>query len=52
MGLFVLLGIIAVLAIWAIAVYNGLINKKNAVEYAFSSIDVMLKKRQIGRAHV
>ena len=25
--------------------YNGLIAKKNNVEYAFSSIDVMLKKR-------
>jgi LemA protein len=29
----------------AIAIYNGLVGKKNAVEEAFSGIDVQLKKR-------
>lgn len=46
MILWVLLGFVALIVFWAIAVYNGLINKKNGVEYAFSSIDVMLKKRR------
>lgn len=44
--LYVLIGITVVLLIVGIAMYNGLINKKNKVEYAFSSIDVMLKKRR------
>jgi LemA protein len=33
------------IAIVYISIYNGLIKKKNDVENAFSSIDVMLKKR-------
>lgn len=41
----IVLGIILLLAIWAIAVYNGLISKKNQVENAYASIDVQLKKR-------
>ncbi|MBN2063178.1 MAG: LemA family protein [Sedimentisphaerales bacterium] len=39
------LGIIAFILIIFIAVYNSLIGKKNMVENAYSSIDVMLKKR-------
>jgi|SaaInlStandDraft_1057018.scaffolds.fasta_scaffold28052_1 LemA protein len=35
----------AVFIVLIILIYNGLIGKKNQVEYAFSSIDVMLKKR-------
>lgn len=46
MPLLILLGLVAILVIWAIAIYNGLISKKNGVEYAYSSIDVMLKKRR------
>jgi LemA protein len=46
MIILILLGIIVLFFIWAIAMYNGLINKKNKVEYAYSSIDVMLKKRR------
>ena len=42
----ILLGLIALFAIWAIAAYNGLISKKNQVEYAFAGIDVQLKKRR------
>lgn len=37
--------VIAVLAIAVVAIYNNLIQKKNAVDNAFFSIDVMLKKR-------
>ena len=36
---------IAVLALFYIVVYNGLVEKKNQVENAFASIDTMLKKR-------
>ena len=35
-----------VLLIIGVSLYNGLISKKNKIEYAFSSIDVMLKKRR------
>lgn len=37
--------IIAILLVVIIALYNSLVYKKNKVEKAFSSIDVMLKKR-------
>ena len=40
-----LLGVIIVLALVAVAMYNGLIKKKNLVDEAFSGMDVMLKKR-------
>lgn len=39
------MGIIAILAIWAIVVYNGLIRLKNRVDEAWSDIDVQLKRR-------
>ena len=44
MVMWVILGIIAVLVIWAIAVYNGLIRLKNRVDEAWSDIDVQLKR--------
>lgn len=37
--------ILVVLAVIAISMYNLLVGKKNAVENAFGSIDVMCKKR-------
>ena len=40
-----LLGVIIVLVLVAVAMYNGLIKKKNLVDEAFSGMDVMLKKR-------
>jgi len=43
--MWVILGIVAVLLIWAIAVYNGLIRLKNRVDEAWSDIDVQLKRR-------
>src|SRR4030065_1165857 len=41
----VILGIVAILIIWAIAIYNGLIRLKNRVDEAWSDIDVQLKRR-------
>lgn len=41
----IILILIGVIAIWAIAAYNGLIGKKNNAEESFSGIDVQLKKR-------
>jgi LemA protein len=45
MVLLVMLGVIAILIVWAIAVYNGLIRLKNRVDEAWSDIDVQLKRR-------
>jgi LemA protein len=43
--LLVMIGIVVLLAIIVIVLYNSLIGKKNQVEYAFGGMDVMLKKR-------
>jgi len=45
MIMWAILGIIAILVIWAIAIYNGLIRLKNRVDEAWSDIDVQLKRR-------
>lgn len=45
MAMWIVLGIVAVLVIWAIAVYNGLIRLKNRVDEAWSDIDVQTKRR-------
>lgn len=37
--------IVAVILIWGIAIYNGLIKLKNRVDEAWSDIDVQLKRR-------
>jgi len=41
----ILIIIIAILALWAVAIYNGLIRLKNRVDEAWSDIDVQLKRR-------
>lgn len=41
----VILGIVVVLALWAVGIYNGLIRLKNRVDEAWSDIDVQLKRR-------
>lgn len=41
----ILLIILAVAALWVVAVYNGLIKLKNRVDEAWSDIDVQLKRR-------
>jgi|SRR3989339_43475 len=38
-------GLVIILAIWIIAVYNGLIRLRNRVDEAWSDIDVQLKRR-------
>ena len=43
--LYIILGIVAVLIIWAIASYNGLVQQKNWVKEAWSQIHVQLKRR-------
>ena len=45
MIMWVILGIIVVVVLWVIAVYNGLIRLKNRVDEAWSDIDVQLKQR-------
>jgi len=45
MGMWIFLGIIVVLAVWAIAIYNGLVALRNRFKNAFAQIDVQLKRR-------
>ena len=42
---YILIGLPILILIIGFVMYNNLIGKKNNVEYAYSSIDVMLKKR-------
>ena len=44
-GGWIVLGIIVVVAIWAIMIYNGLVTLRNRFKNAFSQIDVQLKRR-------
>ena len=41
----ILLGILVLLIVFIIGIYNSLVTKRNKVKEAFSSIDVQLKKR-------
>jgi len=43
--LLIVLGVIAVLAVWAIAAYNGLVVSRNRYKNAYAQIDVQLKRR-------
>ena len=43
--LWIVLGVVAVIILWLIAVYNGLITLKNRTQEAWSDIDVQLKRR-------
>jgi LemA protein len=45
MGTLIFFGIIAVLLIYAISLYNHLVNVKHAVAKAWANIDVLLKQR-------
>lgn len=45
MLIYILLGLAAVVVIWLIAVYNGLIKLRNQVDEGWSDIDVQLKRR-------
>jgi LemA protein len=41
----IVVGIVVVIAIWAIAIYNGLVVLRNRFKNAYSQIDVQLKRR-------
>jgi LemA protein len=43
---YIVLGVIAVIVIFFIAIYNGLISRRQSVNEAFSGIDVQLKLRR------
>jgi LemA protein len=45
MTTWIVLGIVALIALWAIAVYNGLVGARNQAQTAWSQIDVQLKRR-------
>jgi len=42
---FVILGIIVLLIVWAISLYNSLVKLRNSREQAFADVDVQLKQR-------
>jgi LemA protein len=39
------LGVIVAIAVWAVAIYNGLVQLRNRFKNAFAQIDVQLKRR-------
>nr|WP_227494498.1 LemA family protein [Ramlibacter pallidus] len=39
------MAVVAVVVLWAVAVFNGLVQKRNRIANAFSQIDVQLKRR-------
>ena len=43
--IWILIAILAIIVIWVIAIYNGLITLKNRTKEAWSDIDVQLKRR-------
>ena len=45
MGMWIVLAIAVLAALWAVSVYNGLVRRKNVVQEGWSGIDVQLKRR-------
>jgi LemA protein len=45
MGFWIVVGVIVAIALWLIAVYNGLVGSRNQAQTAWSQIDVQLKRR-------
>ncbi len=45
MAMLIYLGIIVLLAVWVVSIYNGLVRLRNAVKNAWAQIDVQLKRR-------
>jgi len=45
MELWIVLGIIVALVVWAISIYNGLVARRNRFKNGFAQIDVQLKRR-------
>ncbi len=44
-ALWILLGLVVVLAFWFVVIYNGLVAARNEVDNSWSQIDVQLKRR-------
>jgi LemA protein len=45
MAFYVIVLIVALIVLWVVSVYNGLVRRKNVVREAWSGIDVQLKRR-------
>ena len=45
MGLWIALGVVAVILLWAVSSYNGLVRLKNRMKNAWAQIEVQLKRR-------
>ena len=45
MGLYIVLGIVLIIVLYAIILFNNLINARNSVNEAFATMDVYLKQR-------
>lgn len=45
MGLLILIAIVVAVAVWFVAIYNGLVRRKNVVAEAWAGIDAQLKRR-------
>lgn len=44
-GLLVILALVAIVALWAVAIYNSLVRYRNEINNSFAQIDVQLKRR-------
>src|SRR5882762_8672992 len=45
MTFWIVIGVIVLIGLWAISVYNGLVGGRNQAQTAWSQIDVQLKRR-------
>lgn len=45
MSFWIIVGVLALIAVWLIAIYNGLVGSRNQAKTAWSQIDVQLKRR-------
>ena len=45
MAIYIILGIIVIIFIYILIIYNSFINSRNLVKEAFSTMDIYLKKR-------
>ncbi|MFB0919434.1 MAG: LemA family protein [Oscillospiraceae bacterium] len=44
-GVYIAIGVIAIILLWVVSAYNGLVKLRNMVREAFSTMDVYMKKR-------
>ena len=45
MTMLIVLGVIVLLVVWAVGIYNGLVTARNGYKNAFAQIDVQLQRR-------